>query len=93
VPTLVTDAADVIVALQPILGRRHAPVVHDVAAPDDAVEPDADARARILALLSPAPVSLDDLVRLAGSTAAIVRPCCWSWSLPDAWSAAAARWR
>ena len=71
--TLVTDAADVIVALQPILGRRHAPVVHDVAAPDDAVEPDADARARILGLLSPAPVSLDDLVRLAGSTAAIVR--------------------
>jgi DNA processing protein len=71
--TLVTDAADVIVALQPILGRRHAPVVRDVAAPDDAVEPDADARARILALLSPAPVSLDDLVRLAGSTAAIVR--------------------
>ena len=37
------------------------------------VEPDADARSRILALLGPAPVSLDDLVRLSGSTPALVR--------------------
>ena len=71
--TLVTEAADVIATLQPILGRQHAPVAHDSDPPQRADEPDADARARILALLSPAPVSLDDLVRLAGSTAAIVR--------------------
>ena len=71
--TLVTEAADVIAALQPILGKRREPPLRDVAEPDETHEPDADARARVLALLSPAPVSLDDLVRLAGSTAAIVR--------------------
>jgi DNA processing protein len=36
-------------------------------------EPDGDARARIVALLGPAPVSLDDLVRLSNSTPAMVR--------------------
>jgi len=71
--TLVTEAADVIAVLQPILGRRREPPRED---PDEASvsgEPDADARTRILALLGPAPVGLDDLVRLAGETPAIVR--------------------
>src|SRR5215211_5009376 len=40
---------------------------------DEAAEPDADARSRVLGLLGPGPVGLDDLVRLSGSTPAIVR--------------------
>jgi DNA processing protein len=71
--TLVTEAADVLAVLQPILGQRHEPAVRDFADPDEAVEPDADVRSRILALLGPAPVGLDDLVRLSGSTPAMVR--------------------
>jgi len=36
-------------------------------------EPAADERARIVGLLGPAPVSLDDLVRLSNSSPAVVR--------------------
>jgi DNA processing protein len=71
--TLVTEAADVVAVLEPILGqRREAPTRYFEDA-DEAGEPDADARSRILALLGPAPVGLDDLVRLSASTPAIVR--------------------
>jgi DNA processing protein len=41
--------------------------------PPAGAEPDADERARIVALLGPTPVPLDDLVRLSESTPAIVR--------------------
>ena len=74
--TLVTEAADVISVLEPILGRgldlpaREPPP--EPAAPHD-VEPAEDERARIVSLLGPTPVSLDDLVRLSGATPAIVR--------------------
>jgi len=71
--TLVTEAADVLTVLQPIMGRQYAPAARDPDQPQQTDEPDRDARSRILALLGPAPVSLDDLVRLSGSTAAIVR--------------------
>jgi DNA processing protein len=74
--TLVTEAADVIAALEPILGRgldlpaqepaREAP------APLDS-EPGEDERARIIALLGPTPSALDDLVRLSRTSPAIVR--------------------
>lgn len=37
------------------------------------VEPDADERARIVALLSPTPVSIDDLVRLSKTSPRVVR--------------------
>jgi DNA processing protein len=40
--------------------------------PDDG-EPADDERARIVALLGPAPVQIDDLVRLAKSSPAVVR--------------------
>jgi DNA processing protein len=71
--TLVTEAADVISVLEPILGQRKEMSARE---PDEqlfAGEPDSDARARIVALLGPAPVSLDDLVRLSNSTPAMVR--------------------
>jgi DNA processing protein len=71
--TLVTEAADVLAVLQPIMGRRYEPAAPDPDRPQPADAPDADARSRVLALLSPAPVGMDDLVRLAGSTAAVVR--------------------
>jgi DNA processing protein len=44
--------------------------------PDDeplAPEPDASERGRIVSLLGPAPVLLDDLIRMAGASPAIVR--------------------
>jgi len=74
--TLVTEAADVLAVLEPILGRPFDHPAAEPAAPEDAAlggEPDADARARIIALLGPAPVGLDDLVRLSGASPAIVR--------------------
>jgi DNA processing protein len=72
----VTDASDVMAAIEPILGR--AIQVTDVREPpQDALEknaePTADERSRIVSLLGPTPVSIDDLVRLAQSTPAIVR--------------------
>jgi DNA processing protein len=36
-------------------------------------EPDAGERARVVALLGPSPVSLDDLIRMAGTSPAVVR--------------------
>ena len=69
--TLVTDAADVINAVQPIMARPLA-----LEEPDDdysEADPAADERARIVALLGPTPVLLDDLIRLSGASPAIVR--------------------
>jgi DNA processing protein len=69
--TLTTEAADVINAVEPIMGR---PL--ELREPDDepvASEPEAADRARIVNLLGPTPVLLDDLIRMAGTSAAIVR--------------------
>jgi DNA processing protein len=69
--TLTTEAADVINAVEPIMGR---PV--DLREPDEEpldVEPAAGDRARIVGLLGPSPVLLDDLIRMAGTSPAIVR--------------------
>ncbi|MBV9955961.1 MAG: DNA-protecting protein DprA, partial [Pseudolabrys sp.] len=72
--TLVTEAADVITAVEPILGQ---PVELPVREPDrpetPAGEPADDQRSRIVALLGPTPVAIDDLVRLSQTSAAIVR--------------------
>ena len=73
--TLVTEAADVIAVLEPILGR---PVdippaqepAHD--GPMD-IEPGNDERSRIVSLLGPSPTAIDDLVRLSRTSPAIVR--------------------
>jgi DNA processing protein len=73
--TLVTQAADVTDALRPILGRASDLSTREPerAPPSPPGEPGADERARIVALLGPTPVSIDDLVRFSGSTPAIVR--------------------
>jgi DNA processing protein len=72
--TLVTEAADVIGVLRPILGQSiELPAQEPEATPPPRSEPHSDERARIVALLGPAPVSIDDLVRLSQSSPAIVR--------------------
>jgi DNA processing protein len=76
--TIVTEAADVIAAVDPILGR---PIVVPAPAPAAALqvdteadlEPDGHARDDIASLLGPTPVAIDDLVRLSGAPPATVR--------------------
>ncbi|MFN3659088.1 MAG: DNA-processing protein DprA [Pseudolabrys sp.] len=73
---LVTEASDVINAIEPILGRGlDLPPAEEPArdAPAHDSEPAADERSRIIALLGPTPVSLDDLVRLSRTSPATVR--------------------
>jgi DNA processing protein len=73
---LVTEAADVTAVLQPILGRP-ADLPAEEPEPESAVppgaEPGAEERLRIVGLLGPTPVMIDDLIRLSGSSPAIVR--------------------
>lgn len=71
--TLVTEAADVINAVEPIMER---PIM--LGAREEDGEPlDFEAapsdRARIVNLLGPSPVSLDDLIRMSGASPATVR--------------------
>jgi DNA processing protein len=71
--TLTTEAADVINAVMPIMER---PVELPSREPEDMAsydEPDNSERARIVGLLGPSPVGLDDLIRMSGTSAAIVR--------------------
>jgi DNA processing protein len=72
--TLVTEAADVLAVIRPILGERREPLIEE---PDDGpprlTEPATGDRDRLLGLLGPTPASIDDLVRLSGSSPAIVR--------------------
>jgi DNA processing protein len=72
--TLVTEAADVLAVIRPILGQR---IEQPAEEPDSGsprlTEPATDERARIVGLLGPTPVSIDDLVRLSQSSPAIVR--------------------
>ena len=70
---LVTEAGDVISALQPIMAR---PVVLEAREDDDEhldFEIDPDVRGRIVVLLGPSPVSLDDLIRMSGLSPTLVR--------------------
>ena len=73
--TPVTEAADIVAVLQPIMGLElpaREPEREDVeSAPY--VEPAPDERTRIVALLSPTPVSIDDLIRLSQSSPRVVR--------------------
>ncbi len=72
--TLVTEVGDITNVLAPILGRPiELPVEepdHDLGDPSDAAP---DERRRIIALLGPTPVEIDDLIRLSGARPAIVR--------------------
>jgi DNA processing protein len=70
---MLTEAVDVITVLQPILERPIAPQVEEPEAPSPAAEPGADQRTRIIGLLGPTPVPMDDLIRLSGASPAVVR--------------------
>jgi DNA processing protein len=73
---LVTEAYDVISVLEPIVGHlREMPrkMPDHTEEPAPSIESDTDARGRILALLGPAPVGLDDLTRLSNAKPAVVR--------------------
>jgi len=72
--TLVTEAADVLNVVRPILGQRIDLSAQEPERPlSPPGEPEDDERARIVGLLGPTPVSIDDLVRLSGSSPTIVR--------------------
>jgi DNA processing protein len=74
--TLVTDAADVVAVLRPIMDRPIELPAQEPGPPPaarEAAEPAPDERSRIIALLGPSPVLLDDLVRLSHSSPAAVR--------------------
>jgi len=73
----VTEAADVIAVIEPILGREpRIPSAQEPAqemlGPSDVTTGD-DERSRLIALLGPAPISIDDLIRLARTSATNVR--------------------
>jgi DNA processing protein len=74
--TIVTEVDDVLSVLRPILGEHLDTSAQEPErsghAGEDA-EPLPDERARIIALLGPSPVLLDDLVRLSQSSPAAVR--------------------
>jgi len=73
----VTEAADVIAAIEPILGRglslpsAQEPSQESLAS--SGVPAGDDERSRLVALLGPTPISIDDLVRLARTSATNVR--------------------
>ena len=72
--TLVTTASDVIAVVEPILGRPLTLVeAAEPAATAALPEPDDTERSRILGLLGPSAVAIDDLIRLSGASPAIVR--------------------
>ncbi len=73
--TPVTETADIVAVLQPIMGvelpaREPEP---PGGVPQQDAEPAPDERTRIVGLLSPTPVLIDDLVRLSNSSPRVVR--------------------
>jgi len=75
--TLVTSAADIIEVLEPIMGRPEpsSPMREPLAGGGDTEPPAADdlLRGRIVELLSPAPVAIDELARAAHAPASAVQ--------------------
>ena len=75
--TPVTEAADIITVLLPIMGQpnigRQPSPDGELREPEPGADPEADERARIVGLLSPTPVSIDDLIRLSQSSPRAVR--------------------
>ena len=70
---LVTEAADVVNAVQPILERPLALPAREADGDPLLPDPDIDERERITGLLGPSPIGIDDLIRLAGTSPAVVR--------------------
>jgi len=73
--TMATSAADIVEVLTPILGRPATIAVEMPRENDKPEAPEADdlLRTKIVGLLGPAPVSIDDLVREAGAPPAAVQ--------------------
>jgi len=77
--TLVTEVEDVLSVLRPILDQpppimpADEPPAERLDRPEAIEEPESSDRARVVQLLGPTPVSIDDLVRLSGTTPTIVR--------------------
>jgi DNA processing protein len=70
---LVTEAEDVLGVLRPIAERVPAPPAEEPSYDMAPIEPAPDARARIVGLLGPTPVSIDDIIRLSGLPASVVQ--------------------
>jgi DNA processing protein len=75
--TPVTETADIVSVLQPIMEEKTLPAREPEPPPGEGIaddgEPLPNERARIVALLGPTPVQIDDLVRLSNSSPAVVR--------------------
>jgi DNA processing protein len=71
--TLCTSATDIISVVNPILRRPVETPLEEPGFEAFGEEPDAPERARIIALLGPTPVSIDDVIRMSGASAATVR--------------------
>jgi DNA processing protein len=79
--TPVTEAADIINVVAPIMEQPLEPTSErlppssdgELREPEPGAAPEADERAQIVSLLSPTPVSIDDLVRLSNSSPRVVR--------------------
>jgi DNA processing protein len=71
--TLTTSAADIINAVAPIMDRPIELPVEEDDAPHEGREPQETDRARIVSLLGPSPIGIDDLVRMSDTSAAVVR--------------------
>jgi DNA processing protein len=70
---LVTEVEDIISVLRPIVGHLPEQPIEEPAPTTPADEPEANARARIIGLLGPTPVAIDDLIRLSGCSPAVVQ--------------------
>ena len=71
--TLVTEAADIIQAVGPIMERPPSASLRESDEELFAPAPESHDRDQIIALLGPAPVSIDDLIRISGLSPAVLR--------------------
>jgi DNA processing protein len=71
--TLVTGTTDILAVIGPILGHPLELPAHEPEREAAIMAPDPDERLRIVSLLGPTPVEIDDLIRLSGSRPAVVR--------------------
>jgi DNA processing protein len=70
---LVTEVEDIVGVLRPILGHPPAQPVEEPEPASREDEPAPSARARVIALMGPSPVAVDDLIRLSGCSPAAVQ--------------------
>ena len=95
--TPVTETSDIVTVLQPIMEQRNVPRQEGEPQPAEGgffegTDPAPDERTRILALLGPTAVLIDDLVRCRKARLRWCGWCCSSLRSPDVSSATAADW-